>query len=215
MARQSFGRTVRYRRTKLGLSQTRLAELVGRSAATIRAWEADRSVPKDPQVLTALSAVLGVDEQVLHEKAGVPYEPGPAVETSPTIEQALATIAPGGVVEETSPTMEVVAESLADETEETEDTDGEPETPPRRLRAVPRPAQTRPVAEPTTTTTSPVLVREASYLEDPAQRQFYKIRTLGSVIALIVFALALLWAMSRGLESLASWWNDFFSLLRL
>jgi transcriptional regulator with XRE-family HTH domain len=33
MPERSFGRTVRYRRTKLGLSQAKLAELVGRSAS--------------------------------------------------------------------------------------------------------------------------------------------------------------------------------------
>jgi transcriptional regulator with XRE-family HTH domain len=92
MPERSFGRTVRYRRTKLGLSQAKLAELVGRSTATIRSWERDRSRPNDPKVLSALAAILGVDERQLYGKAEVDQ---PLVaETSDTVEQALATLRP-------------------------------------------------------------------------------------------------------------------------
>lgn len=90
MPERSFGRTVRYRRTKLGLSQAKLGELVGRSTTTIRSWERDKSRPNDSQVLSALAAILGVDERQLFEKAEV--ERPATVETSPTVEQALATL---------------------------------------------------------------------------------------------------------------------------
>lgn len=89
MPERSFGRTVRYRRTKLGLSQTKLAELVGRTTPTVRSWERDKSRPNDPKVLAALAAVLGVDERHLFDKAEVDR---PEIETSPTVEQALATL---------------------------------------------------------------------------------------------------------------------------
>lgn len=92
MPERSFGRTVRYRRTKLGLSQAKLGELVGRSPSTIRSWERDKSSPTEPAVLHALSAILGVDERSLFEKAG--QEPPPDMETSPTVEEALATLSP-------------------------------------------------------------------------------------------------------------------------
>lgn len=218
MARQSFGRTVRYRRTKLGLSQARLAELVGRSVSTIRAWETERSVPRDPKTLTTLAAIPGVDEHSLYEKAGVAHADGPSVETSPTLEQALASISPDGTVDiETSPTVEEVAASLAPDSAPGEPYREErPHPTPRRLRAVPRPAPPRPVPEPTTTTTlTPVVVREASYIEDPAQRQFYKVRTLAAVVALVAMTIALLWAVGNGLEAFGRWWDDLFSLLRL
>ena len=156
MARQSFGRTVRYRRTKLGLSQTRLAELVGRSPGTIRSWEAERSIPRDPAVLTTLAAILGVDEALLFERAGVERPAGPALETTPTLEQALASISPDGTAEvETSPTVEEVAASFEEEwREQAAGDDGEePPPPPRRLHAVPRPAPPRPIPEPTTPAT--------------------------------------------------------------
>ncbi len=89
MPERSFGRTIRYRRTKLGLSQAKLGELVGRSASTIRAWERDSSLPNDESVITALSAVLAVDRQSLFEKAGLEV---PLQQTSPTLEEAFASL---------------------------------------------------------------------------------------------------------------------------
>ncbi|MEX0863690.1 MAG: helix-turn-helix transcriptional regulator [Acidimicrobiia bacterium] len=94
MPERSFGRVVRYRRTKLGLSQAKLGQLVGRSPATVRSWESDKSIPRDSKVLATLAAILGVDERTMFNKAGV--EPPAVVETSPTIEEALATLAPEG-----------------------------------------------------------------------------------------------------------------------
>ena len=105
MPERSFGRTIRYRRTKLGLSQAKLGELVGRSASTIRAWERDSSLPTDETVVTALSAVLDVDRRSLFEKAGLEM---PVEETSPTLEEAFASLAtapshPGPVLVEADP----------------------------------------------------------------------------------------------------------------
>lgn len=90
MPERSFGRTVRYRRTKLGLSQAKLAELVGRSTPTIRSWERDKSRPNDPQVIATLSAILGIDERQLFDKAEMEFSA--SVEHSPTVEEALATL---------------------------------------------------------------------------------------------------------------------------
>ena len=103
MPERSFGRTIRYRRSKSGLSQSKLGELVGRSASTIRSWERDISTPNDPLVLDALSAVLNIDRRILYEKAevGIVME-----ETSPTVEQALATLAPSSHTVEESPVDE-------------------------------------------------------------------------------------------------------------
>jgi transcriptional regulator with XRE-family HTH domain len=91
MPERSFGRSVRYRRTKLGLSQAQLGELVGRSASSIRSWERDASTPTDTSVLLALSAILGLDQRSLFEKAGVDLL---AEEARPTVEQALASLTP-------------------------------------------------------------------------------------------------------------------------
>jgi transcriptional regulator with XRE-family HTH domain len=91
MPERSFGRTVRYRRTRIGLSQAQLGELVGRSASSIRSWERDVSTPTDPSLLTALSAILDIDGRVLFDKAGVST---PAEERRPTVEESLASLAP-------------------------------------------------------------------------------------------------------------------------
>ncbi|MEX1134984.1 MAG: helix-turn-helix transcriptional regulator [Acidimicrobiia bacterium] len=106
MPERSFGRTIRYRRTKLGLSQAKLGELVGRSASTIRAWERDSSLPNDAVVITALSAVLGIDRRSLFEKAGLEV---PLQEISPTLEEAFASLA----AEPRSPAVRVEWESAA------------------------------------------------------------------------------------------------------
>ena len=198
-------------------------------------------MPRDPEVLATLSAILGIDERSLFEKAGVERPHGFEFETSPTVEQALASIAPDGeVAAESSPTVEEVLASLApdeptaiDEVPEAEPVDEEPAaevdeearavTPARRsetrsraqLRAVTRPMP-RPVSEPAPVTTlRPVAVREASYIEDPAQRQFYQVRTLASVLGLVALAIAMLWAVANGMDALGQWWDDFFSGLRL
>lgn len=92
MPERSFGRTVRYRRTRIGLSQAQLGELVGRSASSVRSWERDISTPTDPSVLNALSAILDIDGRALYDKAGVP--PAAEVEPHPTVEQAFASLAP-------------------------------------------------------------------------------------------------------------------------
>ena len=82
---------MRYRRTKIGLSQAQLGELVGRSASSIRSWERDVATPTDPSVLTALSAILDIDGRALFDKAGVE---SPRQETHPTVEESLASLAP-------------------------------------------------------------------------------------------------------------------------
>ena len=71
------------------MSQAKLAELVGRSATTIRSWERDMSVPTDGGVISALAAVLDIDKRSLFEKAGLKL---PVEETSPSVEQALASL---------------------------------------------------------------------------------------------------------------------------
>ena len=196
MPERTFGRTVRYRRSKLGLSQTKLGELVGRSTATIRSWERDRTKPNDPKVIAALAAVLGVNERQLFGKADVDL---PTIEeTSPTVEEALATLtaehaavgaSSGGVVEP-RPVPEPISQ-LA------------------QLPAYVSPPDTH-VRTPLTPT-----LGETSYMEDSHQRQVYKIRTLATMVALVALVVAFIWAIGEGLGALGEWWDEFFGNLRL
>ena len=66
-----FGSLIAEHRERLGLSSGRVAELVGRSPGTVRAWERGRSQPEDPIVVSSLAAVLGIDETELFLAAGM------------------------------------------------------------------------------------------------------------------------------------------------
>lgn len=227
MPERSFGRTVRYRRTKLGMSQTKLADLVGRTTTTIRAWERDKSRPNDPKVLSALAAVLGLDEKHLFDKAGV--DP-PETETSPTVEQALATLAFEDVVDasggeprtdqddqpgpeqepESEPEHESGAFTSAEErqpqrsVERRLETVGVSQQP--AYAAPPDPLDRRPVT-PTTA--------DLSYVEDDSQRQLYRVRNLATLVAFVALVIAFLWALGEGLGALGEWWDEFFANLRI
>lgn len=197
MPERTFGRTIRARRTKLGLSQTKLGELVGRSPSTVRSWERDKSQPNDAAVLTALSAVLGVDEKDLFEKAGQRI---PEVEDSPTVEQALATLNPDAVEDE--------------ELEPGDRDDGPIESlPAPELASVP-PTYAAP-NEPYVIATVPPPVHEPSYMEDRTQRQLYRVRTLATVVILVALGVAFLWALTQSFDALGTWWDEFFGSLRL
>ena len=199
---RTFGRTVRYRRTELGLSQTKLGELVGRSPSTVRSWERDKSHPNDPHVITTLSAILGIDERTLFEKAGQPH---PEIETSPTIEQELASLSPD---DDEQPDMAEEAEPqpasilLAEPTPQTEPLSTEVPT----YVAPP---------EPHVVTTTLPPTHEPSYMEDRSQRRLYRVRNLATIVILVALGIAFVWAATEGLGSLGAWWDDFFGSLRL
>jgi len=212
MPERSVGRTVRYRRTKLGLSQAKLAELVGRSTATVRAWERDKSRPNDPKVLEALAAILGVDERQLFDKAEV--ETPLFEETSPTVEQALATLAPP------EPKRESPAH-LADPVVEDDDPGSPlevspvPLEPARRLVGVAAgPAYVAPPDPFVQTVPTPSMV-DTSYMEDESQRQMYRVRSLATLVAFVALVVAFIWAVGEGLGALGDWWDSFFGNLRL
>jgi transcriptional regulator with XRE-family HTH domain len=236
MPEMTFGRSIRYRRTRLGLSQTRLGELVGRSGAAVRSWERDASVPSDVSVLQALSAVLGIESEVLFEKAGVAI---PAVETSPTVEEVLGSLTPGEVekpvqvrsriaeppAEIETPALEFEEFSLDDQPEKIDNdrtadlvTEDPPE--PVTVSAAPLPVSKPPnrgsyaLSPPTepryryTTPAPPVL--EPTYMEDQAQRQLYRVRHLATLVLVVALIVLFVWALGNSLEAFSSWWDDFF-----
>ncbi|MGF1617718.1 MAG: helix-turn-helix domain-containing protein [Acidimicrobiia bacterium] len=221
MPEMSFGRSIRYRRTKLGLSQTRLGELVGRSSAAIRSWERDASIPTDPSVLQALSAVLGIDKEVLFEKAGVGV---PVMETSPTVEEVLGSLTP-------------VEEKRLDEVPPQLDFDAEdePAIPARHelptasvaVSVAAQPAPTpapgigrrvalSPPTEPRFTYTTPAPpMGEPTYMEDQGQRQLYRVRHLATLVLVVALIVLFVWAFGNGVEAFSSWWDEFFSTFQI
>jgi transcriptional regulator with XRE-family HTH domain len=211
MPERSFGRTIRYRRTKLGLSQAKLGELVGRSASTIRAWERDKTVPNDSNVVTALAAVLGIDEGIIFARVGMTL---PEVETSPTVEEVLAELAPDpeeGEAEETEEASPAESASIP-EPEPAPTPTPEPAASSEPPEAVEPAVAATP--EPYLLTMSVASTVEPSYIEDPSQRQLSRVRYLATAVALVALVIALLWALDRGLEAFAGWWDAFFANLR-
>ena len=195
MPERSFGRTIRYRRTKLGISQAKLGDLVGRSASTIRNWEHDQSAPNDPAILTTLAAILGIEERILFDKTDLEM---PERETSPTVEEALASLAPETV------SAQVVDEPMLPAAEE--DTPSSAPLPPPAYVA---PPESFVIAAP-----SPPLV-EPSYFEDSSQRQMYRVRNLATFVMLVALVIVLVWAMSSAFTAFGVWWDDFFGKLRI
>jgi len=240
MPERSFGRTIRYRRTKMGLSQAKLGELVGRSASTIRSWERDTTVPSDESVVDALSAVLGIDKGMLYSKAGMEVIPH---ETSPTVEQALATLSPaatiGDIASQAAEPLELDDEDddgysqvEQPETEDEEESVAEqwlrpfpeevapepdpmwPTPPPSLPVATPPPGYVAPRGSLIYAPARPPVV-EPSYIEDNAQRQLYRVRNLATVVLVVALVIVLIWAVGNAWDSFSSWWDDFFGQLRL
>lgn len=205
MSDSSFGRMVRRRRAKLGLSQAKLAELVGRSSATVRSWERDKTRPTDPKVLSVLSAVLGVEEREVFSTAEV--EVPIHRENDPTVEQALATLAP---VRDTprAPARHASSEEL--------DGQGSSERAPAKelvAAAATVPAYVAPPDPFIQVPLAPTLT-DVSYMEDQSQRQMYRVRTLATLVALVALVIAFIWAVGEGLGAFGVWWDGFFGNLR-
>lgn len=74
----SFGQLVKEQRIEMGLTQQRLADLVGRSPSTVRSWERDRATPNDEVVIASLAEALGVGAGILSELAGVEFSEAPS-----------------------------------------------------------------------------------------------------------------------------------------
>lgn len=88
MAEHTFGDLIRERRSQLGLTQARVAELVGRSPSTVRSWERGRTIPGDHETLAAVAAVLGISDAELDPlfddvAAGTPAEEPPPPPAGP------------------------------------------------------------------------------------------------------------------------------------
>ena len=206
MPERTFGRMVRSHRTKLGISQAKLGELVGRSPTTIRSWEKGQSQPNDPEVITALSAVLGIPEHTVYDRTG---QQMPVIEESPTVEQALATLNPGPVE------LEAAAPIAVDEQQPAEpDAPAVSEPVATGESLTQQPAYLAP-PDPYYVTTAVPPAHEPSYMEDRVQRQLYRVRTLATVVILVSLGIAFLWAFSQGWEALGEWWSEFFGSLRL
>lgn len=225
-----FGGLIRDAREKLGLSPHRVAELIGRASGTVKAWERGRTVPSDPFVVTSLAAVLGIDERVLFEAAGLTP---PGHKEALTIEQELATIAPAkpsppnpaGDVERSrvaTGEQETVAvpvrreepesdlgvaapvEAVADFFQKGKDFFADAGAPVMdKLRSS---SETRRQPRQTPARPQPP-TPTGSYLDDPEERWSYRLRTLWTAAGLGALGVLLLWAGSRALDAFGETWD--------
>lgn len=183
---ESLGELIRRRRAKLGLTQARLAELVGRSPSAVRSWERDRNLPADEASLAALVAVLGLsDEEVEAALAPVESDPGDEAPPAATPEPAPPEPRPKEDAAESPITASDPTPSLA--------------AAPTEVRSVPSPPK------PSTVTR---VQRTPSYLDDPDEVNTYRIRTALTVILLVVLFIILAWAFSEARDAFGSVFGD-------
>ncbi|HEY5685018.1 MAG TPA: helix-turn-helix domain-containing protein [Acidimicrobiia bacterium] len=219
MSGSEFGGMIRGAREKLGLSHTRLADLVGRSPSIVRAWERGHTIPDETSVLSSLAAVLGLEERSVFTAAGVTL-PGPR--TTRTLEQSLSEIAPtalGGPVRTPAPTAQPAAPAGAGVTPVSplpgDDSPPSASAGRRGNHRSPSPKKgslsgavrwlesarsllrrrstgSRPTASPSATAPAPVQAR--SYVEDPGQRLLYRMRSLFLLAGIAVMLIVFVWA---------------------
>lgn len=224
-----FGSLISEHRERLGLSSGRVAELVGRSPGTVRAWEKGRSSPDDPIVVSSLAAVLGIDERELFISAGL--EP-PRASAPFSLEQTLAAIAPSS---RPSATEQVeIPESKDDASgrharrlEDRKLNDRESavdrlrtaietvsgsvaDSRSRRRRgdaARPSPVLPQQPAAATYTSNRKRPMAQLSYMEDVEERWSYRIRSILTISGVGALGLILLWAASELLSAFGDVWN--------
>lgn len=94
MSSQSFGHLISARRHELGLTQVRLAQLLGVAPGTLRNWERGRATPTSDDTMTALAAVLGIGEKDIADEGAFSADPNHPDESTPDDGEALD-VSPG------------------------------------------------------------------------------------------------------------------------
>ena len=230
MSDPDFAGLIRQSRERLGLTSSRVAELIGRAPGTIRAWEKGTSRPGDESVVSSLAAVLGIEEGTLFEAAGL--DP-PVLESRPTVRQALSSITPQADGEASRERITGEREPVrASTTFQPRTTDSQHEetklaeptsaaSPPAQrtagrraterrpnladwLRAATVRRSPRPMSAPSTLPPAP---RAPSYLEDPTERWSYRLRSIYTAAGVVIMFIVLGWAASNLFDSLGEVWE--------
>jgi transcriptional regulator with XRE-family HTH domain len=230
----SLGDLIRHQRAALGLTQTRLAELVGRSPSTVRSWERDRTVPVDQPAIAALAAVLGLTEEEIRSAVSGPaadvedsiqpiVEPSPDGDSTPPERPAEtdATEAPPAMDADRIDMSDDRAVSSDPATGTTRgsspsDTPSQSESP---KPWSPKPVPAVAVADETVLVEAPSAVSQVSgvvshkprvptYLDDPAEVRTYRTRTIVTAVLLILMVIVLSWAFTEAREALGSLFAD-------
>jgi len=129
---------IKERRAQLGMTQLRLAEMLGRSASTIRSWERGATLPPR-EIREALATALGVEPKALESTDAEGDEPDAAAESAELLESALAREPDEPVVNQTTVMAEGVAMAVP--------VDSEPDTRAADESASPEPQDAEPLIE--------------------------------------------------------------------
>jgi len=178
---ESLGDLIRRRRQVMGMSQVKLAELMGRPPSTIRSWERNVSAPSDLKVLRTLAAVLAVSDSAVLAPLGL-TAPGPAPRK--TIDEQLSELRDDGRFAEPSPPADRAAEVTT-------------------VTASPAPAA--PAQPPPT---APAPASAPSYLEIPTERLAYQSRAILTAAAGFGLLLLLMWALSEVRTGIGEVWSS-------
>ncbi|MFW2339675.1 MAG: helix-turn-helix domain-containing protein [Acidimicrobiia bacterium] len=230
----SLGDLIRQQRAALGLTQARLAELVGKSPSTVRSWERDRSRPADEASLSALAAVLGLSEdqvqlamwteaaplQTADEPASTPSSvAAPAPDPEPALDEG-ASILESVSEPETLDAVETVEPAETARATEVEPVELPTPVAPPELETVVSEDIFSPPGRATSDrrfrlgdladalrSTSAVSSRPRvpSYLDDPTEIRTYRLRTIMTAALLVFMIIVLLWAVGEA--------RDAFSLI--
>lgn len=220
MGMAQFGSLIAEHRERLGLSTSRLAELIGRAPSSIRAWEKGRSAPNDAVVVTSLAAVLGIDEVELFRAAGL-APPEHRVQVS--LEETLSSIAPS------ADTRQVDVEAMPDQpafgarharSGAESKLDGK-DTLFDKFRSAlevvrsdeksdagefdQSAAQRGPAVGPVSNGRKPM--NALSYMEDVEQRWSYRMRAILTVVGVGLLVVVLGWASSELFSALGDVWD--------
>ena len=230
----SLGDLIRQQRAALGLTQARLAELVGKSPSTVRSWERDRSRPADEASLSALAAVLGLSEDQVQQAMWTEAAPPQTADMPASTPSSPAVPAPDP--EPTPAEGPSISESASEpatldpvEVAESGETARAAEVEPVELPAPVAPPELETVVSedifspPSRATsdrrfrlgdladvlrsTSAVSSRPRvpSYLDDPTEIRTYRLRTIMTAALLIFMIIVLFWAVGEA--------RDAFSLI--
>lgn len=238
----SFGDSIRRGREVAGLSQAKVAELIGKAPSTVRSWEMGRTNPSEAAAVSALAAVLGIDEPTLLSRAGFEV---PEAAPRLTLEQefeGLRTAVPTPIpppdvpalkerkAKSASPRPALMALRLgpprhlgskalakpvpprlaAASVPEEASVEGEAASATEAITTAPSVITVVPPAEPDHAPREPdhaprerkVTIVPAgasatarSYVEESEQREFYRWRTIATLVCLFVLFLAFSWAL--------------------
>jgi transcriptional regulator with XRE-family HTH domain len=190
---EAFGTEIKTRRTAIGMSQARLAELVGRSTSTVRSWERGRTEPS-PDALDALTAVLGLDsyddETVIEIPVVVAGVAPESFKESDVLDDEKSSVAEEAVPAPRKETNGGVAMASVMATEDSFPVAAQApvdDTVIQTLASTPAPVVEAPEAT-------------VSFIDEPTWTVRYVVRTVATVGVLLGLAIVGRWAASGALE---------------